>query len=94
MKVEFTRAAKEDLREILLFIAQDNPVAALEMLDRIEVAVGHLASHPHAGRQGRVESTRELVVTSSPFIAAYRVTPESVQVLRVLHGARRWPTHM
>ncbi len=35
--------------------------------------------------------TRELVVTGTPYVIAYRVEAHAVVVLRVMHGARRWP---
>jgi toxin ParE1/3/4 len=31
------------------------------------------------------------VVTGTPFLVAYRVKGESVQILAVLQGARKWP---
>jgi toxin ParE1/3/4 len=37
-----------------------------------------------------VEGTRELVFAGLPFLAVYEVA-EEVQVLRILHGAQRWP---
>jgi hypothetical protein len=43
------------------------------------------------GRVGRVPETRELVITGTPSIAAYRVAEDTMVILRVLHGARRWP---
>jgi toxin ParE1/3/4 len=43
------------------------------------------------GRPGRVTGTRELVVDGTPYILPYRVRNRVVQILRVLHGARRWP---
>jgi toxin ParE1/3/4 len=36
-------------------------------------------------------TSRELVVTGTPFVVAYRVNGESIQILAVLHGARKWP---
>jgi plasmid stabilization system protein ParE len=27
----------------------------------------------------------------TPFVIAYRVEPDAVVILRVLHGAQRWP---
>jgi toxin ParE1/3/4 len=36
-----------------------------------------------------VLGTRELVV--EPYVIAYRVKRGVLQILRVLHGARRWP---
>jgi toxin ParE1/3/4 len=43
------------------------------------------------GRSGRVADTRELVISRTPFIVVYRVTPTRIEILRVLHGAQAWP---
>jgi addiction module RelE/StbE family toxin len=80
-----------DLNAIVDYIARDNPDSALAIWDRIESRVERLASFPKSGRSGRIEGTRELVVTGTPFIVAYRITGETIIVLRVLHGARQWP---
>jgi toxin ParE1/3/4 len=40
---------------------------------------------------GRIKGTREFVVTDTPFIVAYRVRDDRVEVLAVFHGARLWP---
>jgi toxin ParE1/3/4 len=53
-----------------------------------------LAQHPLMGREGRVVGTRELVIGGSPFIAVYRVKKTRVEILRLLHGARRWPREL
>jgi toxin ParE1/3/4 len=50
-----------------------------------------LADNPHMGRPGRVPGTRELVVTRTPYIVPYRVRGDTLEILRVYHGARRWP---
>jgi toxin ParE1/3/4 len=50
-----------------------------------------LSDQPDAGRAGRVHGTRELVIADTPFILPYRVVENTVQILRVLHGARKWP---
>ena len=50
-----------------------------------------LAVYPSLGRVGRVRGTRELVVSGTPFVVVYRVRLDIVQVLRVLHHARKWP---
>ena len=91
MKIKWVRLALNDLDEAGEFIAQDNPKAASRVLKRIWDAVHMLADHPHAGRPGRVPGTRELVITDTPFIIPYRVVEDTVQILRVLHGKRKWP---
>jgi plasmid stabilization system protein ParE len=42
-------------------------------------------------KEGSTKGTRELVIVRTPYIAAYRVKKESIQILRVLLGARLWP---
>jgi plasmid stabilization system protein ParE len=46
------------------------------------------------GRPGRIEGTRELVISRTPYIAAYRIGGDTVRILRVLHGAQQWPGEM
>lgn len=58
---------------------------------KIESQVERLIAYPNSGRVGRVEGTRELVINRTPFIVGYRVTADSVLILRVLHGAKQWP---
>ena len=91
MIVEWSVPAKDDLIAIASYIATDDPVAALDVMDRIDDAVGRLADHPGSGRPGRISGTRELVIPNLPYIVAYRIHRERVQILRVLHAARRWP---
>ena len=94
MKIKWVRLALEDLNEAAEFIAQDNPKAASRVLKRIRDSVQVLAEQPHAGRAGRVHGTRELVVAGTTFIIPYRVVENTVQILRVLHGKRKWPQNL
>ncbi|MCI0598903.1 MAG: type II toxin-antitoxin system RelE/ParE family toxin [Beijerinckiaceae bacterium] len=91
MRVLWTRPALRDLEAIGDFVARDNAFAAAEIVTRIEGQTGLLARHPRIGRSGRIKGTRELVVTDTPFIVAYRLKEDRVEVLAVFHGARRWP---
>ena len=91
MKVRWTRPARDDLIRIQDYIAQDNPRAAYRVVETIRERTGKLAEHPRSGRAGRVEGTRELVITDTPYLVAYRIQGEWIDVLAVLHGSRRWP---
>jgi toxin ParE1/3/4 len=53
--------------------------------------VDSLIRFPEIGRTGRVEGTRELVISGTPFIAAYKVEQQKVEILRVLHESQMWP---
>ena len=91
MKLAWTRLAVSDLDSAYDYIAAEAPSSAEEVIERIEKAVAALARHPNIGRPGRVEGTRELIVAGTPFIVAYRLRRNRVEVLAVIHGARQWP---
>ena len=91
MKVEWLPLARQDREEQLGYIAERDPWAAINLGDAIEQAVSHLPDHPHIGRVGRVRGTRELVISDTPYILAYRVEQDAVVILRLLHGAQSWP---
>ncbi len=91
MKLRWTTPALRDLETIGDYIAGENPAAASRLVNHILDRTELLAEHPHIGRPGRVPGTRELVVTDTPYIVPYRVRGDVLQILAVLHGARRWP---
>jgi toxin ParE1/3/4 len=92
MNLFWSPEAIADLRELRVRISEDDPAAAQRMALRIIEAVETLIpENPRIGRPGRVSGTRELVVAKTPYIAPYRILGETIEVLRVFHGARRWP---
>ena len=91
MRVKWLRTALANLEADADYVAQDSPEAASRVVNAIEEAVSKLAEFPAMGRAGRVTGTRELVVPGTPYIIPYRVRNGALEVLRVFHGARRWP---
>ncbi|HWU62682.1 MAG TPA: type II toxin-antitoxin system RelE/ParE family toxin [Ensifer sp.] len=91
-KIRWTRRALRRLEQTGAYISAHNPNAANKVLNRIVTATDALASQPETGREGRVKGTRELVLPDVSYIIAYRVTEVSVDILTVVHTARRWPT--
>jgi toxin ParE1/3/4 len=61
MRVGFTQSAEQDRADIVDFIAQDSPLAAIRMDERSGAAVGLPAEHPLMGRPGQIPGTRELI---------------------------------
>ena len=88
--LEWKASAVADLMAIVDYISDDNPDAALALMDEIQGKVEQLPAHPKRCRPGRVNGTRELVVRPN-YIVVYAETPEVVTVLRVLHAAQMWP---
>jgi toxin ParE1/3/4 len=92
--VRWVEIALANLNAEAEYIARDNPNAAARTVELIVRAVNQLQDFPAIGRPGRVAGTRELVVTGTPYIVPYRVRTGYVEILRVFHGARRWPTSL
>ena len=91
MRVKWLQIAERNLDEIGAYIAEDNADAAEHLVIKIIETVTLLADHPAIGRAGRFPGTRELVVADTPYIVIYRVRDTFLEVLRILHGARKWP---
>ena len=92
MKLRFTRRALRHLDYARAYIDARDPQAANRVIARIADAVEGLRLYPHRGRPGRIAGTRELVIPGTPYIAAYRIVDDAIEILAVLHGARRWPS--
>ena len=91
MRVVWTQRAVRSLEHAFEYIATDNPVAALELLNRIRQIAEMLGEQPYMGRAGRHPDTRELVVSRTAFIVSYQIYDTHIEILAVIHTARRWP---
>lgn len=89
MRIQWTKGAKQNLKQVEAHIAKDNPQAAIDTVLKIIKAVEILADHPAMGRVGRIFNTRELIISDIPYIVPYRVADEHIVILRVLHSAMR-----
>lgn len=94
MKIVWSPQARADLREAIAYVARDNPYAAVRLRDRIKEAVSNLPHNPHTGRAGRVPHTRELVIPGIPYTVPYQVQRDQLEILRVFHQSRTWPTKL
>lgn len=92
MTLVWSPEAIDDLAALRAYIEHDNPAAAQRIaLHIVQNVATLLANSPEMGRPGRVPGTRELVIQRTPFIVPYRVVGNMIQILRIFHGARRWP---
>jgi toxin ParE1/3/4 len=91
-QIVWAGVAENELREIIEYIAIDNPSNALEILQRIKQRASSLHTFPERGRvvpelqdQG-ILIYRELVVP--PWRIIYRISDKNVYVLSVLDSRR------
>lgn len=83
-----TARAEEDLIDIWLYIAQDNPAAADHMLDTFEKKGVLLAENPELGqaRPDIADDFRYLPVKR--YLLLYRKIAGGIELIRVVQGMR------
>ena len=86
MRVEYSDPALGDLMAVTDHIALNSPRAADRIKGRLFETIDRLAEQPGLGRSGRVAQTPELVLR--PYIVAYPVRGQVVEVLAVIDGRR------
>lgn len=90
MSYRLRPAAETDIEGIILHIAADNPTAALGWLDDLEKKFNRLSDLPEmgVGRDDIRPGLRMLVF--GRYLILYRIDARDVEIVRILHGARRW----
>ena len=90
--IEWTEQAIRQLDCARDYIALSNSEeVAARITTRIVTTIQQFATFPMSGRSGRVPDTRELVISDTPFIAAYTIDQDRIVVLAIYHGAQPWP---
>jgi addiction module RelE/StbE family toxin len=90
--IEWTEQATRQLDHVYEHIRGSNSEqVARRVITHVLNSVERLDTFPLSGRRGRVASTRELIVSDTPFIVAYSVQRARIRILAIYHGAQRWP---
>lgn len=89
MRVVWTDRARARLRQIHAYIAQDQPLNADRVVDRLTRRVAQLAEHPRSGRvveQYQREDLRELI--DAPYRVIYLILAERIDIVTVRDSRR------
>jgi toxin ParE1/3/4 len=93
-----TPQAWEDALEIVAYIGTDNPEAASRFVPSLEETCTQLVALPGLGRVRQfrrkdLKGVRMVPVTGfESYLIFYAAVGKSIQVIRVLHAARDFPT--
>lgn len=93
-RIIWTRSALEDLRELVRYIAADDPIAAERFGNAIIRRVEGMKTFPRIGRvvpEIGDDLIREIIL--APYRVVYQLddSSEEIAVVRVWHGARGEP---
>ena len=89
MTLVFSPKAAEDLEEIGDYIARDNPQRALSFVHEIEQHCHRVAETPTAFPVREDIAPGLRMTVHGKYLILYRVLTDCVQIVRIVHGARR-----
>lgn len=95
MKLRLTRQAQQDLREIGLVIAADNPAACRRVIEAIHKTLNLLRGCPQLGmKMPDINESIRAFPAQSPaqnYVIYFEAGEDLLIIKRVLHGARDAP---
>jgi toxin ParE1/3/4 len=91
MRIRWTHAAAKDLEHIKDYLTEHSPQLAQSTVIELYESIRSLKTSPRRGRLGREKGTRELVFSRLPYIVAYRLKEQAIEVLHIFHGAQDRP---
>ncbi len=92
MRVNWTETAIEHLSSIYGYVAQNSPAYAQRIVDRLTRRSQQISQFPYSGRtvpELDLPQVREVV--EGPYRIIYRILPDQIDVLAVIHGAQQMP---
>jgi len=91
MKVRYTETALAEIKDILSYIAQDNPLAADEVGAIMRATIIRLADYPRLAIETDIANVRVAPVLPYRYLVFYSIEENTVVIRNVRHAAREWP---
>ena len=89
MKVVWTKLALQSLREELIVVRRENPVAAQDITARIFSRIEQLKINPYLAPQYKLKGVRRLSLSNYPYSIYYRPREKLIEILQIRHEARK-----
>jgi len=87
MKIIWSPTARTETKEILEYVAEDYPDAALALIDQFESKVEKLKENPESGRvlpELKNDKIREIVVHKN-YGVIYEINSDTIEILTIRH---------
>jgi len=92
-RVEYLPVAEKDLIEAFEYIQNDNPGAALKLLDQIDEEISKLEDFPYMGqvpKDNRLKMLNYRMLIIGNYLVFYVVIDDVVEIRRIIHGRRKY----
>ena len=91
--IRYLSTAQKGLDEIFDYILRDNPSAALSLLEKFDHSISQLAFNPELGvipKDDRLKNLGYRLLIIEKYLVFYVVKPQTIQIRRIIHGARKY----
>ena len=92
-KIRYLSPAVNDLDDIFNYIMRDNPSAAVSLLEKFDHSISQLAINPEIGvipKDDRLKKLGYRMLIIGKYLVFYVVKANTVQIRRIIHGARQY----
>ena len=92
-RVEYLPIAVADLDDIFIFVADNSPQTAMELIDRIDASIAGLESFPEMGliaKPPRLARKGYRVLIVDDYLVFYVVMDDIVEIRRIVSGKRNY----
>jgi toxin ParE1/3/4 len=92
-KIRYLSTAENDLDDIFTYILKDKPSAAASLLKNFDSSISQLAFNPELGVVPKDERLKKLgyrILVVGKYLIFCVVKGKTVQIRRVIHGARQY----
>ena len=92
-KIRYLSTAENDLDDIFDYIMRDNPSAAVFLLEKFDHSISQLAINPEIGvvpKDDRLKKLGYRMLIIGKYLVFYVVKANTVQIRRIIHGARQY----
>ena len=90
-RLEYLPIAVADLDDIFIFVADNSPQAAMELIDRIDASIAGLESFPEMGliaKPPRLARKGYRVLIVDDYLVFYVLLDDIVEIRRIVSGKR------
>jgi toxin ParE1/3/4 len=92
-KIRYLSPAVNDLDDIFNYIMRDNPSAAVSLLEKFDHSISQLAINPEIGvipKDDRLKKLGYRMLIIGKYLVFYVVKANTIQIRRIIHGARQY----
>ena len=92
-RIRYLFTAQKDLDEIFDYILRDRPSAAVSLLEKFDHSISQLSLNPELDvipKDDRLKNLGYRMLIVEKYLVFYVIKPQSIQIRRIIHGARKY----